>query len=416
MRHTAFTCVEAGANFFVVEFDLECSVPLPLFYGAAPDVQALFGLGSLNLTFEVDTTHAAKMFSCTSDAAFKGVRFTELSIHEGVKLSYSTCAPLPGYLSDMKRMHGGKIPSYIIPYDGLRHHMIQKKTVKSGTATVAWSGLVNIDRTPEAIMLRIARDVDAPSSVSEYGVAVGSTDSLYALARTTNTNARITSVNVNINNKDVFFNEAQLYHIAVSYGFQGSIIDWRYLSGSVVILPMREIGKAGDISYIGDESKQTVSVTVNAIHNMTASVANAAASVAEGAAQSYSFEALVVTPSQLEYTPEEGVRLSIGTNIAEGGIQISDIQASMVQKPRGLYMGGGFFSALGKIARGVQRGLGKGIEWISDPDNLKTAYNVIKKAVSEPSSGGRYFDGNVMGGRRGGAQVSEDSVYRNKLK
>ena len=54
------------------------------------------------------------------------------------------------------------------------------------------------------------------------------------------------------------------------------------------------------------------------------------------------------------------------------------------------------------------------IDWITQPENLSKAWDVVSKAASE---GGRAaFPSNVMGGHRGGAQVPDKTMTRNKLK
>jgi hypothetical protein len=411
MRYTNMSCVAATATSFKIRFSLESSVPLSLFYGSTPDIQALFGLSSFNLSFNVDTNKAAKMFSMDSGLN-ADVRFGELTISANPKLGYSTCSPTPSYLSGIK-VNNNKLPAYKIPFDYLRLYNLGTQDLVASNSTVSFTNLVNIDRIPEVLFIRVAKDVDNPTLVNEYNTPVVA-GSAYQYARVTNTNARISDLSININNRDIFLDESALYNLYVSYGGTSSFDEWKYLSGSVAIIPLREIGaNSSEVSYIGQEHRQNISIKANVKILANSDVARAANSML--AAQKYSFEVLTSTPAQLEYTPEEGIKVSIGTNIAEGGISTQDLAVSLYQKPMGMYLGGGFFSSLGNLFSKGKRVLSKGVDWISQPENLKKAWEVVSKAASE---GGRAaaFPSNVMGGHRGGAQISDKQITRNKLK
>jgi hypothetical protein len=409
MRYTNMSCVGATATSFKIRFSLESSVPLSLFYGSTADIQGLFGLGSFGLSFNIDTNKAAKMFSMDSSLN-ADVKFGELTISANPKLGYSTTSPTPSYLSGIKV--NNKLPPYKIPFDYLRLYNLGTQDLVASNSTVSFTNLVNIDRIPEVLFIRVAKDVDNPTLVNEFNTPVVA-GSAYQYARVTNTNARITDLSININNRDIFLDESALYNLYISYGGTSSFDEWKYLSGSVCIIPLREIGaNSSEVSYIGQEHRQNISIKASVRILANSDVARAGNSMLS--AQKYSFEVLTSTPAQLEYSPEEGVKVSIGTNIAEGAISTQDLAVSLYQKPMGMYLGGGFFSSLGNLFTKGKRVLSKGVDWITQPENLKKAWDVVSKAASE---GGRAaFPSNVMGGHRGGAQVSDKQITRNKLK
>jgi hypothetical protein len=279
----------------------------------------------------------------------------------------------------------------------------------------SFSNLVNIDRIPEVLFIRVAKDTDTPTLYNEFGTGVA-TGIAYQYARVTNTNARIVDLAININNRDIFLDESALFNMYTAYGGTSTIEEWRYLSGSVVMIPLREIGaSSSEVSYIGQEHRQNISIKANVIILANSDTTGAVNSVSPASEQKYSFEVLTSTPAQLEYTPEEGVKISIGTNVESGGISTQDLAVSMYHKGIGMYLGGGFFSSLGNLFTKGKRVLSKGVDWITQPENLKKAWDVVSKAASE---GGRAaYPSNVMGGHRGGAQVSSDkTMTRNKLK
>jgi hypothetical protein len=364
----------------------------------------------------MDTNKAAKMFSMGSQMNVDA-RFGELTIISNPKLGYSTTAPTPSYLSGIKAKNGGKLPSYKIPFDYLRLYNLGTQNHVAGNTMVSFSNLVNIDRIPEVLFIRVAKDTDTPTLFNEFGTGVVS-GIAYQYGRVTNTNARIVDLAININNRDIFLDESALFNMYTAYGGTSTIEEWRYLSGSVVMIPLREIGaSSSEVSYIGQEHRQNISIKANVIilANSDEDVIRAANSVSAASEQKYSFEVLTSTPAQLEYTPEEGVKISIGTNVESGGISTQDLAVSMYHKPMGMYLGGGFFSSLGNLFTKGKRVLSKGVDWITKPENLAKAWDVVSKAASE---GGRAaFPSNVMGGHRGGAQVSSDkTMTRNKLK